>query len=495
MKKHTLQPFWHGIFFTSISIGIVMRLIALLNKPLWLDEIYSFLFATQYTGFELLFQLPGEPHPGLYYFILKVTLAFTSNHFFTRIITSLLPHLVGLSILFWSLYRIGISLPRRSLLASVFFLNPLFIEISWQLRMYSLATLFAATALSFFLLYRKKPQKKIYLVGLMVTCILGNATLYPFLFLSFGFLLFFAFTADNMLKKILLFIGGSGALLMQTILHLGIMLFPNLEIKIAAANWIPQPSLETLVQVYTTLLGINDDFFTLEKLPLWATLLFFVGLSSIFLRRKKIFFPCKEREFFIIGILPFIVLILVSLASEFLSHRFFFHQFVPSISFMIARAHLPLLFPLFVFTFMYLKPKWIHRNAALLIVGTYLSSYLLVYSPLPTQDQVVFVQEIQLVPNGNQTLLWPSWIALEKNKSFSDKEYFEKTLNQVENSENEIPFTDLSNICQQLEFPKTIYVKEKVVPALKDYQIELQETLDTCCNSKHLEAFTVYSCE
>jgi hypothetical protein len=125
-------------------IGLALRLYSAIVQPLWLDEIYSLYFANSYQPLNLIFHLP-DTHPGFYYLLIKIILPLSTNTLLLRTITSIIPSLIGI----YLLYR---RLPSLSLLFFVL-LNPFLIHQSWQLRSYGFTIMFSCLLISLFINY------------------------------------------------------------------------------------------------------------------------------------------------------------------------------------------------------------------------------------------------------------------------------------------------------------------------------------------------------
>ncbi len=123
----------------------MVRIILAMSNPVWLDENYSMVFATQYGLGDMVMHLP-DIHPPLYYAILRVAILIGIRETgFLRVLFTVLPHMVGLLLL-----TVFVESKRRFdykrviVWTLVFLFNPFFIHLSWQLRMYGLVFLAAA---------------------------------------------------------------------------------------------------------------------------------------------------------------------------------------------------------------------------------------------------------------------------------------------------------------------------------------------------------------
>jgi hypothetical protein len=149
------------ITIAAITFGIFLRLYYGLSTDLWGDEVISFFLAKDTSWFDLFFSGPSywdKVHPPLYYILLKFVLTFTKSDVFLRAIS-----------LFWfapSLYMIWLigiktSSYKQTLFAiSLFSLHPLLINLSFQVRPYSLAIFLILFSIYLLVMQIEKPNVK-----------------------------------------------------------------------------------------------------------------------------------------------------------------------------------------------------------------------------------------------------------------------------------------------------------------------------------------------
>lgn len=130
------------MIYAILTLGLVLRLISI-NQSLWLDEATSALVARDMSLGQILTQfLPGDFHPPLYYFILRVWgLIFGTSEIALRSLSVL----AGLGTI-WLIYKISKNWIAALLLAT----SGLSIYFSQEVRMYQLASFFVALAVYFF---------------------------------------------------------------------------------------------------------------------------------------------------------------------------------------------------------------------------------------------------------------------------------------------------------------------------------------------------------
>lgn len=164
-----------------LVVGFLLRLINL-NQSLWLDEAISVLvvknnsFLSLVAGFS-----PGDFHPPLYYFVLKIW----DGLFGYSEVASRFPSVIFGVVTCYVVFLIGKKLlsERVGLLAAIFMaVNPLAVYYSQEARMYSLAMMAVSAAFYFFL------EKKwfLYLICFLVAV---YSDYLPFLLLPVFFLL------------------------------------------------------------------------------------------------------------------------------------------------------------------------------------------------------------------------------------------------------------------------------------------------------------------
>lgn len=133
-----------------LCLGLVLRLINL-NQSLWLDEAITALAVKNNTFLQLISKFaPGDFHPPLYYFVLKL---WTSFFGFSEISLRLPSVIFGLATVFL-VYKIAKFLfdSKVALVAALFLAcNPLAVYYSQEARMYTPAMFFVALAIYFLL--------------------------------------------------------------------------------------------------------------------------------------------------------------------------------------------------------------------------------------------------------------------------------------------------------------------------------------------------------
>ncbi len=130
-----------GALWAIMLLGLALRLHDLLAQSLWLDEAMSLYWASLPAGEVLarLMALSGDPHPPLYYLILKVWIAVLGDG---EVAVKALSVAAGLAIIPLT-YGLGRRLfgRRTGLLAALMAAaSPLLVWYAQEVRMYSLLT-------------------------------------------------------------------------------------------------------------------------------------------------------------------------------------------------------------------------------------------------------------------------------------------------------------------------------------------------------------------
>ena len=167
--------FWLFIFIICLLLGTFIRFNYGLTTDLWNDEALSY-FTAKNTTYQDLFLSIGKyddfVHPPFYYIFLKTCLLFGNNESWLRLIS-----------LFWFIpslvlvFLIGRDIKNTQaglITGSLFSLHPLFNNLAFQVRSYSMVIFFLLLALYFFL----KQLKKYSLKGQLLTGLLLSISFY-----------------------------------------------------------------------------------------------------------------------------------------------------------------------------------------------------------------------------------------------------------------------------------------------------------------------------
>lgn len=246
----------------------MLRLIAIQEKPFWIDEAWTLYFAHTYSYQKLLLEAPvfNDIHPGLYYTIVKSLLVSSPGLETLRAITSFLPQSVALlAFLFWCLRR---KLAPLTVLLSVgaLSLSPFLIHYSWQLRMYSLTLLWTSIIsiiTADFLFHRSSWSTLYLLLPLFILANITDMNGYPLALSVWTVIFIIKIILPNASRR------ETGQFMLWTaclIIATGITLAPYIPFRAAQlfhrASWLAPPSGVYALRAFPlTTLGLDTSLF------------------------------------------------------------------------------------------------------------------------------------------------------------------------------------------------------------------------------------------
>jgi hypothetical protein len=436
------------IFLVFIFIlGIVLRLYPAIIHPLWLDEVYSLYFASNFSYLKIIFRLP-DCHPGLFYFFLKFLLHFSTSTIILRTIVGIIPQIIGCLVIQ--------SRFKKPLLTTAFLLNPLFIHLAWQIRMYSLVFLITVLIISLIL----KPNFSI--KKLVVLIFLGNLISYSFIVPSLCLILYLAFFKN---KKII-FIS------LLVILEFFIFKGPQYKTLAETASWISVPSFSNIGSVILTSLGFASDIFSLSRLSIFSSIIFYLVSGYLFYKISK-----KYSLFLFNVTLPLIVTIILSVFIPFLSQRYFFYLFTPKVSLFIPRF----LLPMSVFFYIYIFNYFQHHHK--LIIGVLILFWIPTFYSINYKLPYLNTNVIN-TKNSNIIFLPPSEnLRLHSKFTIDDLNNISRIYNSAEIMEKQL--LQKPPICTLYSQYFQVNYLEQPVPSLLNYENQIKSALDICANSPH----------
>lgn len=495
MKKNHL--YWL-FFFLIFVIGLTIRIVAIIRQPLWLDEQYSLFFSQSLSSSQFFISTP-DTHPGLYYFFVKILSIFSSNIYLYRIVSALLPSILGTWILLWTSWRWKKN--AKLSLITIFFLlwlNPFLINFSWQLRMYALLLFWLSLSWYFFNQWRET-KKTTDFYFLFLSIVLGQATSYIFYFWTLGLLL------QNISWKIniqtikknshLLFIFFFG------FVQFFVQSFGQVKETFLNVSWISRPNLTNTIALVREIIGSDSKLF-LEIVPVLffecSIIIFVIYTVARILKNSK-----KNREFIYHVLLSSSTIFCLSFMLHFFANRVFLSYLIPDISLFLSRT-----FILQYVMFAVLVPpmaKVIFFGKKRLVVGVLLLTFILwsnnylkffdpIYTMSHTKDRVNSVKY-------EEAFFWlPSWSLIELlrtpamvNKkfinSYTRSQYLEKeVIENINNKNTEI-------LCDVLKNHKII-MKLEVIINTKLKSNELKKTILNCCENRRLDAnYELFTCQ
>lgn len=431
----------HKIFIISIFlIGFLLRLYVIFHKPLWLDEVYSLYFASNFSALQIIFRL-HESQPGLFYLILKGLINISLNPIFLRLIVATIPEIIGC-------YLIQKHF-KKPILTAIFLLNPFFIYYAWQIRMYSLV--FLLTIIIFIQI------KKNYIspIKFIILLLIANLISYSFIFPTSCLLLYLAITRRQ--SKWLLIIP-------LIIVEFFVFKGPFYKSYAELASWIYPPSFLNIPNTILTSLGLNFDLNSQNNSPVILSIFFYLFFGSFIIHQSK-----KSSLFFYAYTLPLLVTILVSIAFPFLSQHRFFYLFVPKVSLFISRF----LIPFSVVFYIFLYKAFPHPLLLILLIPFWIKTNSVINFTLPSP----------LSTSLQQQMLFPPWENLRLQNNFSRTDLKTASKNYNEALKTETQLLQLPPDCTLFrQFP---YIKYTIQPikSLDNYEKQIQNAILICSKS------------
>ena len=198
------------ILVAVITIGVILRVIAINQHDFWFDEAFTFHIAKLPLQ-DLLKAVLTDNNPPLYYMLIHFLLKLGSNEIFLRL-PSLFANIIVLIILYHTLKKF-IS-PKVGLIATALFsVSPLTIYIATEARLHSLAMLMGILLVSLFLKLIKKRKPLITAMFIFIAS-LGLYTQYyiALLFLPFTWIVLRYKTSIARKSWIIIVMGASATL-------------------------------------------------------------------------------------------------------------------------------------------------------------------------------------------------------------------------------------------------------------------------------------------
>lgn len=138
-------------------------------------------------------------------------------------------------------------------------------------------------------------------------------------------------------KKSLLFMSLTTIVLILQFSLLGVL---NPKTEFMKFSWIDPPTLLSIPSVISFTLGVGFQEYGQSTYG-YASIFYALLFLFIIWIAKEVKLGRSRREILNLVILPYITLTTLSVILPFLAHRFFFHKFVPDVSFFLPRAFIP----------------------------------------------------------------------------------------------------------------------------------------------------------
>jgi mannosyltransferase len=271
-----------SILVGIITLAIILQLYNLGNRSLWLDEVWSFKFASM-NLMEILGS-PDKPNPPLYYTILHFFLKFGKDEFTLR-----LPSVIAGISCIPLVYKVGSDFfNHRVGLLSAFLLatSPFFYWHAQEARCYTLFTLFSLLSLIFFYNALRTTDAAIW-IGFIISTSLGIYTHYYAFFLiliEFSFMMVFINRYKLFISKFFL----SSIAIIILILPQIMSLFTGMSSKLNdGSSWGMPPSLIFVPDIFCNLSKgyvIYSHWFIV-----FIFLIFLYGFFHSYLEQKEVF--------------------------------------------------------------------------------------------------------------------------------------------------------------------------------------------------------------
>lgn len=480
MKLKSIKNYFPQIFkekekiliFLIIFSGALLKLYTIKTEPLWLDEKYSLLFASNFSFKELTIFFNQDVHPGGYYFLLKFLAIFSKNIYFLRFFSSLIFQILATVILGKHFLK------KKNFLATFFvsiFLSfhPLMVRQAWQLRMYSLLTFLASLSSIYFDRYNKEKSKKNILI-LFALSVLGIYIDYSYLLLSFIIFSFIAYENKN-LKQFLLYNFSFFFEFLLISSYQEASYFDDL-------SWIPTSSWGNLADFYLEIMG-------LYYLPTISFILLLLGFIIFFKKLKH-----KKELLFIFS--PFLISSLYSILSKQLSNMPIIGHFLPGNSFLIARAHIAYLV-FFLITITQILNKKYFKILIIIVFFLWIPTNLNNLKPIYSLEKIIKIEFIKNEKRNN-SLFFPESLfveiidqypkenllsELQKNREFNKKLYQSNNEKIEKTIKNNYVFIDQQSI-NKLDNKQTLNnIMNKCKPEKQQHNILIFNCLNQTLQS------------
>lgn len=507
-KKYYL---WIGLI---ILIGFFFKVLVAHSQPLCLDEKYSIFYANQFSYLSLIKNFAEDVHPGSYYLFLKILLELTHSKTLLRILSSVLIQIVAL--FFLVLFFLKKNKKKEALVLSfIFTFNPFFNHLSFQLRSYSLVFLFTILTYLFISLWQES-GKKLFLFAIFSLLVLANSIHYVMYIFSFFVLIFISlkFKTKNV-KRILFIVSGTLFMVAQFIFLNGFSSYFQYKEQFQDASWIALPSFLSIPRVYLTSLGMDFDVMnTLQNNNFLLSSIFYticLVILVFFIKQKsKIDLKFFSKKIIILAIIPLLVIPLLSYFITFLSHRFFFNQFIPRISLFIPRILLPFIIILWISLIDLLSIYWkkFEYKIKLFVIFAFLFVFVIYWIWLNfklnvrnfcSDSQQEFILQVFEKNKASNIAFnfWPHWMLIEAIQpqnldnisSISEQKTKDKRFEQLFISQTSHNFN-----CEKLQ-DANVYAYVGDFASQEKLQKEIINILNKCCvKQKKFELFENWQC-
>jgi hypothetical protein len=261
--------------------------------------------------------------------------------------------------------------------------------------------------------------------------------------------------------------------------------------KFAYIAWIAPPSFATISSVYSSILGLTDDYFAIHSKVNAADLLMLITgglLLSVFgkwLWENRL--TLKKNRIALNGVvfslLPILFLLTTSLTLPWASHLPVLYHFVPNVSLFIPRIQISFFIVGMLYLAEYLqsmrKPKWLFFLFLFISIIWGVNSYRFNALVLASNSEES-IQTSNMFQQNQSALFFPSWLYMRTINS--------KTINQInllpslitQSKQLEDNLSDTQKICR-IASGKTV-ITTKFITENLNWEVEkIEHQLSTCC--------------
>lgn len=478
-------------------IGLVGRIYAAYYQPIWLDEQYSLYFSQSLKLPQFFIGVP-DVHPGFYYFFVWACSQISGGLFFLRAATSIIPSLIGTLLIVYVTHLWFRYSPRVLLVVSVLlWCNPFLVNLGWQLRMYGMLTLAIGLIVWALYLWKTKRNYRNFFV-LVAAFLYAQSVSYLAVFLPIGFL-FWEYTLiverRNQLVKY-----GAVYLCIFSGLYFLLQTLGGTRDRFLELSWIPDMSLQNAVHIVATISGISFNTMLAERAPtlfewLFASVLILCVCVLFWkLHAKNTLFSSPFFSFFVV---PTACMLAVSTILPFISHRIFFHTFIPDVSFILPRSLSVQYILGCIFAPALLKQVQFNRKNEALIIMLFMgifSWHLTVYSvflrPLyASQEEATTAYRLSQNSASSDQIWLPSWFLFRSiiqqstvNQTF--KSVYEKSTKAEDLFLRTAQTGPAQELCDVLRGNHVIVKNEALVN--RNAKMNNTQILESCCVPEYL---------
>ncbi len=255
-----------------VIIGLTLRLLLVFNEDFWEDELWSYYFAGRYETLSQHFIKPIDDLPPLYYPLISMVPNSIMNSDYAGIALrsfSFFATFFGFLILYFTINKLNRGWADVWLVIWVFSLE--LMQYSWQARVYGIYFLFCSLLFSawidLLLLFFEKKRLMWQLIKVAfftLLCGMSNYIFIPFATAVGIALTIITLFSDQITKsKLLKILGFFYISIIPIVIVLSFYLFRSHQLStvIFTTEWIPRPTILSLVGLTANYVNLNNYFF------------------------------------------------------------------------------------------------------------------------------------------------------------------------------------------------------------------------------------------